>query len=569
MRAVVLCAVGLLGMPLLAADSQQGPGDRPAANPRATRSVVLARNGVIATSQPLASAAGLRVLQQGGNAIDAAITAAAVLAVVEPTMNGVGGDLFALVYDAKTKSVHALNASGRAPQRATPEEFKRRGLEAIPYRGELSVSVPGVVDGWSELLTRYGTITMDRALEPAIGYARDGYAVSEIIADQWKDVEALLARDPAAAATFLPGGHSPAAGDVFRNPQLAATLEQIAKGGRDAFYKGPIAKAIAADMQRRNALLTEADLAANKPTGSSRFRPTTAATTSSSCRRTRRASSRSRCSTSSRGSTSSRCGTTPPSTCTCWSKPSESRLPIATRGWPTPTRSRETRCSGCCRRTMPRQRRREINPEHAAEAYKPLSLPGSSQVPEEHPQAHGDTIYMTVADREGNVVSLIQSLFEAFGSGIVAGDTGIALHNRGALFTLQAGHPNLIAPGKRPFHTLVPAMVMKDNRPWLSFGVMGGDMQPQGHVQVLLNLIDFGMNIQEAGEAPRFRHSASGLALESAISPEARFGLVRRGHSIVTQIGMFGGFQGILFDQPRGVMMAGSDPRKDGLAIGF
>jgi gamma-glutamyltranspeptidase/glutathione hydrolase len=176
---------------------------------------------------------------------------------------------------------------------------------------------------------------------------------------------------------------------------------------------------------------------------------------------------------------------------------------------------------------------------------------------------------MTVADRDGNVVSLIQSLFEAFGSGIVAGDTGVALHNRGALFTLQSGHPNIIAPGKRPFHTLVPAMVMKDSRPWLSFGVMGGDMQPQGHVQVLLNLIDFGMNIQEAGEAPRFRHSALGLALESAISPEARFGLSQRGHSIVTQIGMFGGFQGILFDQPRGVMLGGSDPRKDGLAIGY
>jgi gamma-glutamyltranspeptidase/glutathione hydrolase len=215
------------------------------------------------------------------------------------------------------------------------------------------------------------------------------------------------------------------------------------------------------------------------------------------------------------------------------------------------------------------ERRRQFNPLHAADAYAPLSLPGSAQLPEDHPQAHGDTIYMTVADRDGNVVSLIQSIFEAFGSGIVAGDTGIVLHNRGSLFTLQAGHPNVLAPGKRPFHTLVPAMVMKDGRPWLSFGVMGGDMQPQGHVQVLLNLIDFGMNVQEAGEAPRFRHSAAGLALESAISPEARFGLNQRGHSIITQIGSFGGFQGILFDQRTGVMMGGSDPRKDGLAIGY
>ena len=202
-------------------------------------------------------------------------------------------------------------------------------------------------------------------------------------------------------------------------------------------------------------------------------------------------------------------------------------------------------------------------------SYEPLKIAGASQAPEEHPEAHGDTIYMTVADRDGNVVSLIQSVYEAFGAGIVAGDTGITLHNRGSLFSLRPGHPNLLAPGKRPFHTLVPAMVLKDKRPWLSFGVMGGDMQPQGHVQVLLNLVDFGMNVQEAGEAPRFRHSNAGLALESNMSPEARFGLDQRGHRIISSVGAFGGFQGILFDRARGVMMGGSDPRKDGLAIGY
>lgn len=569
MRAVVVGAVALLAMRLMAADPRQGPGDRPAANPRATRSVVLARNGMIATSQPLASAAGLRVLQQGGNAFDAAITAAAVLAVVEPTMNGVGGDLFALVYDAKSKSVHALNASGRAPQRATPEEFRRRGLDAIPYRGELSVSVPGVVDGWSELLARYGTIKLDRALEPAIGYARDGYAVSEIVANQWKDVEAILARDPAAAATFLPGGHSPSAGDVFRNPHLAATLEQVAKGGRNAFYNGPIAKAIADDMRRRNGLLTEADFAANKPDWVDPI------------------------STTYRGYDVLEL---PPNTqgvvalemlnilegfdikSMRHNSAEYLHLLVETKRMAFADRDAWLADAGAVppealRRMLSKEyaaeRRRQFNPAHTADTYAPLSLPGSSQSPEGHPQAHGDTIYMTVADRDGNVVSLIQSIFEAFGSGIVAGDTGIVLHNRGALFTLQAGHPNIIAPGKRPFHTLVPAMVMKDNRPWLSFGVMGGDMQPQGHVQVLLNLIDFGMNVQEAGEAPRFRHSVAGLALESAVSPEARFGLSQRGHSIVTQIGMFGGFQGIQFDQRTGVMMGGSDPRKDGLAIGY
>ena len=208
--------------------------------------------------------------------------------------------------------------------------------------------------------------------------------------------------------------------------------------------------------------------------------------------------------------------------------------------------------------------------QHGARArdYKAMTLQGSAPVGGEPPQARGDTIYLTAADRDGNVVSLIQSIFESFGSGIVAGDTGIVLHNRGTSFSLRPGHPNVLAPGKRPFHTLVPAMVLKDGRPWLSFGVMGGDMQPQGHTQVLLNLIDFGMNVQEAGEAPRFRHSANGLALESAISPEARFGLDLRGHRITTGVGVFGGFQGILIDPKTGVMMGGSDPRKDGLAIG-
>src|SRR5260221_8330155 len=240
---------------------QHPAGDRPAGNTRGTRSVVMARNGAIATSQPLATAAGLKVLQAGGNAVDAAVTAAAVLSVVEPTMNGAGGDLFAIVYSAKDKKVHGLNASGRAGAGATVDELTKRGLQKIPLRGELSVSVPGVVDGWSELLAKHGTRTLAQALEPAIEYARDGYAVSEIIAGQWKEVESILARDPKAAAIYLPGGKAPAPGDVFKNPALAASLEQIAKGGRDVFYRGAIAKAIADDMQRRGGLVTARDRA--------------------------------------------------------------------------------------------------------------------------------------------------------------------------------------------------------------------------------------------------------------------------------------------------------------------
>jgi gamma-glutamyltranspeptidase/glutathione hydrolase len=529
----------------------------------------MARNGVIATSQPLASAAGLRVMQQGGNAVDAAVAAAAVLSVVEPTMNGVGGDLFAIVYDAKTKTVRALNASGRAPAAATPEEFSRRKLDAIPYRGELSVSVPGVVDGWNELLTKHGTIGLARALEPAIAYARDGFAVSEIIAHQWKDAEGVLSRDPSAAKTFLPGGRAPSAGDVFRNPSLAATLDQLAKGGRDAFYRGPIATAIAADMKRRNGLITEADLAAHhadwiEPIATAyrghqvlELPPNTQGVTALQMLNILE------------GYDLKALGHN--SAAYLHLLVEAKRIAFADRdAWladdgSVPPAALKRMLS----KDYAAERRREISPERAARDYKAMAIPGVNSAGEPHPEARGDTIYLTAADGDGNVVSLIQSIYESFGAGIVAGDTGVVLHNRGSLFSLRAGHPNRLAPGKRPFHTLVPAMVMKDGRPWLSFGVMGGDMQPQGHVQVLLNLIEFGMNVQEAGEAPRFRHSSNGLALESGISPEARFGLDARGHRLITSIGAFGGFQGILIDPRSGVLMAGSDPRKDGLAIGY
>jgi gamma-glutamyltranspeptidase / glutathione hydrolase len=549
---------------------QQPAGDRPAGNTRGTRSVVMARNGAIATSQPLATAAGLRVLQSGGNAIDAAVTAAAVLAVVEPTMNGPGGDLFAIVYSAKDRKIHGLNASGRAPAAATPEEFKKRGIQRIPLRGELSVSVPGVVDGWSELLARHGTRTLAQALEPAIKYARDGYAVSEIIADQWKSVEGLLSRDPKAAAVYLPGGKAPAPGDVFRNSALASSLEQIAKGGRDVFYKGAIARAIADDMQRRNGLIAMKDLADHHADWveplSTTYRgyqvlelpPNTQGVAALEMLNIME------------GFDLKALGHN--SAAYLHTLVEAKRIAFADRGaWlgdasSTPPKAIERMLS----KEYAAERRREINRDKAAAGYKALAIdgratPGSG----DEPAGRGDTIYMTAADSEGNVISLIQSLYETFGSGIVAGDTGIVLHDRANLFSLTPGHPNLIAPGKRPFHTLIPAMVLKDGAPWLSFGVMGGDMQAQGHAQVLANLIDFGMNIQEAGEAPRFRHSGTGLALESAFSADARAGLTSRGHKVIDGKGVWGGFQGILIDPKTHVLMAGSDPRKDGMAAGW
>jgi gamma-glutamyltranspeptidase / glutathione hydrolase len=568
--------IAVAALIMLSTLMQQPAGDRPAGNKRGTRSAVLARNGAIATSQPLATAAGLKVLQSGGNAIDAAVTAAAVLAVVEPTMNGAGGDLFAIVYSAKDKKVHGLNASGRAGSLATPDEFKQRNLQRMPLRGGLSVSVPGVVDGWSELLSKHGTRTLAQALEPAIKYARDGYAVSEIIADQWKDVERMLAADPISAKTFLIDGKAPAPGDVFRNPSLANSLEAIAKGGRDVFYKGAIAKAIADemdrrdDMGRRKGLLTLQDLANHK---SDWLEPI---------------------STTYRGY---QVLELPPNTqgiaalemlnimegfdlkAMGWGSATylhtlveAKRIAFADRAaWlgdlpSTPPKAIERMLS----KEYAAERRKAIDPEKRTQRYAPLTLDGRT-APEggDDPIGRGDTVYLTAADSDGNVISLIQSLYETFGSGVVAGDTGIVLHNRANLFSLTAGHPNQIAPGKRPFHTLIPAMVLKDGVPWLSFGVMGGDMQAQGHAQVLSNIVDFGMNVQEAGEAPRFRDSGNGLALESAFSADARAGLTSRGHTLINSTGVWGGFQGILIDAKTRVLHAGSDPRKDGMAAGW
>lgn len=567
-----VCWTLALTVTLIAALTGQAPGDRPASNPRASRSVVFARNGLIATSQPLASAAGLQVLQEGGNAIDAAVTAAAVLAVVEPTMNGIGGDLFAIVYDARTARLHALNASGRSGYAATPEAIESRGLDRVPFQGALSVSVPGVVDGWSELLSRHGTITLARALAPAIRYARDGFAVSEIIAGQWKEAEPVLAQDPAAATTFLLGGRAPETAQIFANPRLAVSLEQMASGGRDAFYRGRIAAAIAEDLGRRRGLLDLRDLDEHRSDWVDPITTTYRGLDVYEMPPNTQGIAALEMLNILEGYDLKALGHN--SAAYLHLLVEAKRIAFADRAayvadlGSVPTPVMRTLLS----KEYAASRRKEIDPARTARSYQPAKIDGRAPTAaniEVDGHDLGDTIYLTAADGKGNVVSLIQSLFATFGAGIVAGETGIALHNRGSLFTLQGGHPNRLAPHKRPFHTLVPAMVLKAGKPWFSFGVMGGDMQPQGHVQVLVNLVDFGMNVQEAGEAPRFRHSESGLAVESAISPEARSGLDQRGHLLITSIGAFGGFQGILIDPATRVLMGGSDPRKDGLAIGY
>ena len=416
---------------------------------------------------------------------------------------------------------------------------------------------------------------MATAVAPAIEYAKNGFAVSEIIARQWKSSERKLAADPAAASTFLPAGRAPQPGEIFANPHLAATLQQIAGGGRNAFYKGPIARAIVADMKQRDGLLDERDFAEHKadwvePISTSyrgyevyEMPPNTQGATVLEMLNILEGFD-----LKSMGFQSPAC---------LHALVEAKRIAFADRAAyiadpaAVPPQVLKTLIS----KEYAAARRKEIDPARAAESYQPGPVDGAR--PSAGAEAdqnftgrdRGDTIYMTAADGKGNFVSLIQSLFADFGSGIVAGETGILLHNRGALFNLVPGHPDQIAPHKRPLHTLIPAFIMKDRKPWVSFGVMGGDHQAQGHTQVVVNLVDFGMNIQEAGEAARINHGNNGLQVESGIPEAARAGLAERGHTVTVSIGAFGGFQGIMVDPRSGVLMGGSDPRKDGLAIGW
>jgi gamma-glutamyltranspeptidase/glutathione hydrolase len=566
-------AIALVTVSTMTILSAQLPGDRPAGNPRGTRSPVLARNGVIATSQPLASAAGLQVMQEGGNAIDAAVTAAAVLAVVEPTMTGIGGDVFALVYDAKTKQLRGLNSSGRAGAKADADMLLAKGETNMPGAGVYTITVPGALAGWAELLEKHGTISLARALEPAIRYARDGYPVAEMIADDWEGGARKMAQDPASAAVFLPNGRAPKTGEVFRNPDLAKTLEQVAKGGRDVFYKGAIAKAIASDIERRGGFITAADLAAHtadwvQPIGTNyrgydvyEMPPNTQGFVALQMLNILEGFD-----VQSLGHNSAEY---------LHLLVEAKRIGFADRSAyladfdHVPPHVLKSLIS----KEYAETRRKEIDPARAAAGYKPGRFAAGTASPD--PDAffdgrdRGDTVYLAAADGQGNAISFINSLFGTFGSGVVVPGTGVVLHNRGSGFTLQKGHPNRLAPGKRPFHTLVPAFIMKDGKPLMPFGVMGGDNQAQAHVQIVVNVVDFGMNVQDAGDAARVRHGGEGLAAESAIGDAIRAALTKRGHEVRDGRGAMGGYQAVFIDPKTGVLMGGSDPRKDGLAIGW
>ena len=526
---------------------------------RGTRSVAMGRQGMIATSQPLASAAGLDILSHGGNAIDAAVAAAGVLAVVEPTMTGIGGDLFAIVHNAATGLTCGLNASGRSPFRATLDQLQAQGHTSLPEHGILAVTVPGAVDGWSQLLNEHGTISLEQALIPAIAHARNGFPVAEVVARQWQNEAKKLAADPTTAAIWLPQGQPPEPGTIFRCPALATSLELIATDGSDAFYRGKIAEEIARDANRRGGWLSSSDLADHQSEWVQPIRTTYQDVELLELPPNTQGFVALEALNILRNDDLIRLGHNSPD-----------YLHLVMEALAVAFADRNTYLADSAfvpNETLQqlisfdysRARRHDIGHTHTEE-----SAPGHFDPLRDT----GDTVYLAVADAEGNLISLIQSLYAGFGAGIVAGDTGIVLHNRGSLFSTDPSHPNHLAPHKRPLHTLAPAMAFRQGRPWLAFGVMGGDMQPQGHLQVLLNLLCFKMNLQEAGDSPRARYDPQGIGLEAGIPNTTAAALENRGHRIVEGLG-FGGFQAVMIDPDSRVLMGASDARKDGLAIGY
>jgi gamma-glutamyltranspeptidase/glutathione hydrolase len=510
---------------------------------------------MVATSQPLAVQAGLEILKSGGNAVDAAIAATAVLHVVQPMSTGLGGDLFAIVYHAESKELFALNASGYAPKRATIEEYTKRGFKEMPQEGILSVTVPGAPRGWEELLKRFGTKPLKELLRPAIEYAKEGFPVTEKISSGWQTCEGKLKQHEEATKTYLIEGRAPRPRERFRNPRLARTFELLAQDGIEAFYEGEIAQEIVEESQRLEGLLSLEDLKSYQarwvePIG-----------------------------TSYRGTTIYEL---PPNTqglvallalniiegfdLKKMGRDSVEYLHVLIevmklafadgRRYIADPDFEEIPLQALLSKDYAAQRRDLIR-----ERALPAAEPGSPE---------GGTVYVTVVDEERNVVSFIESIFMPFGSGVTVRDTGIILQNRGALFTLDPEHPNCLAPRKRPYHTIMPAMAFLDGRPWLSFGVVGGFMQPQGHLQLLCNLIDHGMGVQEAIDAPRFRfYEGNRISLEEGIAEDVREGLERRGHELIRGEGGFGGAQVIAIDPENGMLLGGSDCRQDGCAQGY
>lgn len=520
------------------------------------RSVVMCKRGMAASSQPLAVQAAIDVLKRGGNAIDAAVTATAVLGVVEPMSTGLGGDCFALIYSPKEHRLTGINASGRAPIYASAETFRKTGVRHIPMDGPLSVTVPGALDGLSKCLSSYGTISLDEALEPAIFYAEDGFPVQEIAAQQWQRGSTKLGRNEESSRVYLPKGRAPLPGEVFHNPDLAGTLRLIAEQGPEVFYRGKLGEAIAAAVRVLGGAMCTEDLASHD---SEWVEPIA---------------------TSYRGY---EVVEMPPNTqglavlialnilegFDIGEMRHDSPAYFHSLIEATKIALADTRIHVADPRE-PIDLSRLLSKVYAEERRGEISKTRVGMAPTALLDSQSDTVYIAVVDEQRNAVSMISSLFKAFGSGITVPGTGLLLQNRGSGFSLDANHPNVLEPGKRPFHTIIPAMIMREQRPWACFGVVGGLMQAQGHIQVVSNLVDFEMNPQAALDAPRFRIFEDGrLGLEDSVPEEVRDDLVGMGHVIkqdATEEG-FGGAQLIMISGE--TLQGGSDPRKDGCAIGY
>ena len=534
----------------------------------ATRSEVIAQNGMVATSHPLASQIGIDILKEGGNAIDAAIAANAALGLMEPTGNGIGGDLFAIIWIEKEKKLYGLNASGRSPENLTLEYFKENNFKSIPAYGPLPVSVPGCVDGWFELHNKFGKIKMRDILNPTIKYAEDGFPVTELVSYYMDVASDNFKNYPNFKETFFIDDSTPLKGQVFKNSDLANTLRTIVKSGKKGFYEGEIAHRIANFVQDQGGFLSYDDLKNHK---SEWIEPV---------------------STNYRGFD-------------VWELPPNGqgiaalqilnllegydirsmgfgsadyihhfveakKIAFADRAkYYADMDFNEIPVDYLISKEYADIRRKEINSENSASTV----LPGDIE--------NGDTIYLTTADSEGNMVSLIQSNYRGMGSGMVPNDLGFMLQDRGELFSLDENHFNVYAPKKRPFHTIIPAFITKDGNPFISFGLMGGAMQPQGHAQIVINIIDFDMNLQEAGDAPRIRHQSNQqptggemtdggeLALEKGFDYKQIRELMKKGHSVIYDLGSFGGYQAIMIDYINKVYFGASESRKDGSAIGY
>lgn len=563
LSATLLAAVSALSA--TAADRVTGAGF-------ATRSEVMAPHAMAATSHPLATQIALDVLKDGGSAVDAAIAANAALGLMEPTGNGIGGDLFAIVWDPKTKRLHGYNGSGRSPKALTLEEFERRGLTDIPAHGPLPVTVPGTVDAWFALHAKFGRRSMAQNLAPAVAYARNGHPVHEVIAYYWDRSVPTLSKWPGFREQFTLDGRAPRKGETWRNPNLARTLETIGRDGRDAFYTGAIARTIDAYFRANDGFLRYEDLAAHRGEWVTPV------------------------STNYRGYD-------------VWELPPNGQgiaalqilnllepYDLKSYGFGSPEHVHlfaeakklafadraasyadpdfyRTPVERLISKDYARERGKLISMDKAMKAAEPGIIPELNE---------GDTIYLTVADKDGMMVSLIQSNYRGMGSGMAAPGLGFIFQDRGEQFVLKKGHPNSFAPGKRPFHTIIPAFVTKGGKPWLSYGVMGGAMQPQGHAQIIINLVDFGMNLQEAGDAPRIQHDGSTepagqatamsdggeLDLETGFPYATVRALMRKGHSVRFADGPYGGYQAIMVN-PDGGYIGASESRKDGQAAGY